>query len=127
MQSSKDKIQSIVQLALNFLALILIPFSFLGKLICNKVNFDQKLFLNKFGNLIEGMKKRKSLIVYVYPFLLLNRIIYAFIPFFCFNSPSLQILFLILKSHFYIIFLAETKINIYWLEYYQDIFNEFAL
>jgi hypothetical protein len=89
MQSSKDKIQSIVQWALNFLALILIPFSFLGKLICNKVNFDQKLFLNKFGNLIEGMKKRKSLIVYVYPFLLLNRIIYALIPFSCYNSPSL--------------------------------------
>jgi hypothetical protein len=73
------------------------------------------------------MKTRKRMIIFVYPLLLINRLIFAFIPFSIWNYPAFQIMFLIFESHLYVIFLAEVKINSYWLENFQDIFNEYAL
>ena len=73
------------------------------------------------------MKTRKTIVIYIYPCLLINRLIFAFIPFSIWNFPSFQIMFLIFESLIYILFLAEVRINSYWLEHYQDIFNEYAL
>jgi hypothetical protein len=54
-----------------------------------------KNFCKEYGNFIDGMKIRKDLIVLVYPLLLLNRLIFAMTPFFIWNKPSLQLVFLI--------------------------------
>ena len=85
------------------------------------------MFIKSYGSLIEGMKTRKRMIIFVCPLLSTNRLIFAFIPFSIWNFPSFQIMFLIFESLIYILFLAEVRINSYWLEHYQDIFNEYAL
>lgn len=108
-----------------------IPLAIFVKLIINKDNIKDKGFLKNFkkeyGNFVEGMKIRKNLIVLVYPLLLLNRLVFAINPFCIWNIPSLQLVILIIETLFYIMFLAYLKINLYWLEYYQDIFNEYML
>jgi len=73
------------------------------------------------------MKLRKPSTKYVYPILLLNRLIFAFIPVSFFNIPSLQIIFVIIESFLYNIFVIQAKVNEDWVEYYQDVFNEFSL
>ena len=73
------------------------------------------------------MKIRKDLIVLVYPLLLLNRLVFAMTPFFIWNKPSLQLVFLIVQTHLYVMFLSSLNINNYWLDYYKDMFNEFML
>ena len=73
------------------------------------------------------MKLRKPSTKYVYPLLLLNRLVFAFIPVAFFNIPSLQIIFVILESFFYNVFVIQSKVNIDWVEYYQDVFNEYSL
>ena len=108
-----------------------IPLAIFVKLIISKDNIKDKGFLKNFkkeyGNFVEGMKIRKNLIVLVYPLLLLNRLVFAINPFCIWNIPSLQLVILIIETLFYIMFLAYLKINLYWLEYYQDIFNEYML
>ena len=64
---------------------------------------------------------------YVYPLLLLNRLVFAFIPVAFFNIPSLQIIFLILESFLYNVFVIQARVNIDWIDYYQDVFNEYSL
>ena len=73
------------------------------------------------------MKIRKDLIVLVSPLLLLNRLVFAMTPFFIWNKPSLQLVFLIVQTHLYVMFLSSLNINNYWLDYYKDMFNEFML
>jgi hypothetical protein len=73
------------------------------------------------------MKLRKPSTKYVYPILLLNRLIFAFIPVSFFNIPSLQIIFVIIESFLYNIFVIQAKVNEDWVEYYQDVLNEFSL
>lgn len=104
------------------LYLIGIPFAIFVKLKINLDNIKDKGFLKNFkkeyGNFVEGMKIRKDLIVLVYPLLLLNRLVFAINPFCIWNIPSLQLVFLIVETLVYNIFLANLKINLYWLEYY---------
>jgi hypothetical protein len=97
------------------------------KLHCNKDLLKEKEFIESYGVLIERMKLRKPSTKYVYPLLLLNRLVFAFIPVAFFNIPSLQIIFVILESFLYIIFVIQSKVNIDWVEYYQDVFNEYSL
>ena len=122
-----DKFQNIFQWSFAFIALVLVPLIFFLILKKYRQTYKSKEFSKSYGNLIEGMKTRKKIVVYVYPCLLINRLIFAFIPFSIWNFPSLQIMFLIFESLLYISFLAEVRINSYWLEHYQDIFNEYAL
>jgi len=73
------------------------------------------------------MKLRKPSAKYVYPILLLNRLVFAFIPVAYFNIPSLQIIFVILESFLYNVFVIQSKVNDDCDEYYQDVFNEYSL
>jgi len=73
------------------------------------------------------MKLRKPSTKYVYPLLLLNRLVFAFIPVALFNIPSLQIIFVILESFLYNVFVIQANVNVDWVEYYQDVFNEYSL
>ena len=57
----------------------------------------------------------------------MNRLVFAFIPVAFFNIPSLQIIFLIIESFLYNVFIIQAKVNIDWVEYYQDAFNEYSL
>lgn len=113
------------------LYLLGIPLAIFVKLMINRKSLKEKTFLKNFskeyGSFIEGMKLRKDLMVLVYPLLLLNRLVFALIPFFIWNTPSLQLVFLIVETHVYIMFLSSLKVNNYWLEYYPDIFNEYML
>ena len=109
------------------IALLLVPLIFFIILKKYRENYKSKDFSKSYGNLIEGMKARKAMVIYIYPLLLINRLVFAFIPFSIWNFPSFQIIFLIFESLFYLSYLAEVRINSYWLEFYQDIFNEYAL
>jgi hypothetical protein len=73
------------------------------------------------------MKLRKPSTKYVYPLLLLNRLVFAFLPVAFFNIPSLQIIFVILESFLYNVFVIQAKVNVDWVEYCQDVFNEYSL
>jgi len=73
------------------------------------------------------MKLRKPATKFVYPLLFLNRLVFAFIPVAFFNIPSIQIIFVILESFLYNVFLIQAKVNVDWVEYYQDVFNECSL
>ena len=75
------------------LYLLGVPTILFLKLLKSKTSFKDNKFLKDFGreygNLIEGMKLRKDLLILVYPLLLLNRLIFAMIPFAIWNIPSL--------------------------------------
>ena len=104
-----------------------LPAIFFLKLHFNKDSLKDKEFIQTYGVLIEKMKLRKPSTKYVYPLLLLNRLVFAFIPVAFFNIPSLQIIFVILESFFYNVFVVQSNVNDDWVEYYQDVFNEFSL
>ena len=108
-------------------ALASLPVIFFLKLHFNKDILKDKEFIETYGVLIEKMNIRKPSTKYVYPLLLLNRLVFAFIPVAFFNIPSLQIIFLIIESFLYNVFIIQAKVNIDWVEYYQDAFNEYSL
>ena len=70
-------------------ALASLPVIFFLKLHFNKDLLKDKEFIETYGVLIENMKLRKPSTKYVYPLLLLNRLVFAFIPVAFFNIPSL--------------------------------------
>ena len=108
-------------------ALASLPVIFFFKLHLNKDLLKDKEFIESYGVLIERMKLRKPSTKYVYPILLLNRLVFAFIPVAFFNITSLQIIFVILESFLYNVFIIQAKVNVDWVEYYQDAFNEYSL
>jgi hypothetical protein len=107
--------------------LISFPTILFFKIHLNKDLLKNKDFVQLYGVLIEKMKLRKSSTKFVYPLLLLNRLVFAFIPVAFFNIPSLQIIFVILESLLYNVFVIQAKVNYDWVEYYQDVFYEYSL
>jgi len=107
--------------------LISFPTILFFKIHLNKDLLKNKDFVQLYGVLIEKMKLRKSSTKFVYPLLLLNRLVFAFIPVAFFNIPSLQIIFVILESLLYNVFVIQAKVNNDWVEYYQDVFYEYSL
>ena len=108
--------------------LLSIPIAIYIKLKMSIEQFNSEAFKKSYGNLIEGMKTRKNLSILVFPFFFINRLVYAFLPLFLKNQPSLQIIFLFILNASYTMFLSWLKVNKnYGIDYFQDILNEFML
>ena len=76
------------------LFLIIYPIASIIKLISNKSKFNNKGFINEFGVLIEGMRIRNPYTVFVYPAMIIYRLIFSFIPNIFIDQPGLQFIIL---------------------------------
>ncbi len=73
---------------------MLIPIGFIIKLKLSRSQFKNEEFIQVYGVLIENMKHRKDGIIYYLAILLLNRLVFAFIPFAFQGLPAFQVIFL---------------------------------
>ena len=122
------KFQNCFQWVVKFIFLLGAPMFMLITLYKNRFKLDSKEFKKEYGYLTEGMKIRKKYIYLVYPFLLLHRFIFTFIPLWFWNKPSLQITFLMIETLLYNTFLVAIRINTnYGIDLFLDLFNEFML
>jgi len=118
------KFQNVFQWVFTFIFLFGSPILMSIKLYKNRLKLDSKEFIDEYGYLIEGMKIRKKYIYLVYPFLLLDRFIFTFIPLWFWNKPSLQITFLMIEALLYNLFIIAIRINTnYGVDLFLDVFN----